>query len=190
MNSMDLEFKVKKLNEKAVIPSKREEDSGYDLYGIIEEDYLIINPGESKVIGTGLAVELPKGYGLVIANRSGNGSKGLVYGAHIIDSGYRGEVFINVHNISNKVIVITDLDFDEFRSRVISKINELEGILDKEEISMLIKDRLKQDKYTLIKKSKALVQAMIIPTLHLPVVEVDELSESERGDGTMGSSGK
>jgi dUTP pyrophosphatase len=52
---------------------------------------------------------IPHGYMLQVMNRSSVAAKrGLVVGAHVIDSGYDGEVFINIHNISNQHQILRD----------------------------------------------------------------------------------
>ena len=61
---------------------------------------LRIEPGESKLIPTGLRFAIPHGYMLEIKNRSGMAAKRqLLVGACVVDSGYDGEVFVNLHNI-------------------------------------------------------------------------------------------
>ena len=61
---------------------------------------LRIDPGESKLIPTGLRFAIPHGYMLEIKNRSGMAAKRqLLVGACVVDSGYDGEVFVNLHNI-------------------------------------------------------------------------------------------
>ena len=66
-----------------------------------------LEPGESKIISTGLRFGVPHGYMLQAMNRSGIASKrSLVVGAHVIDSGYDGEVFINLHNIGKETQVV------------------------------------------------------------------------------------
>jgi dUTP pyrophosphatase len=61
-----------------------------------------MQPGDSKIFPTGLKFEVPHGYMLEVKNRSGMAAKrSLVVGACVIDSGYEGEVFINLHNIGS-----------------------------------------------------------------------------------------
>ena len=76
-------------------------DAGLDLRFNPEEDSaLSIGPGESKVLSTGLKFGVPHGYMIQIMNRSGNAAKKqLMVGACVVDSGYNGEVFVNLHNI-------------------------------------------------------------------------------------------
>ena len=62
-----------------------------------------IKPGDNQLLSTGLKFGVPHGYMLQVCNRSSMGAKrSLVVGAHIIDSGYAGEVFIDLHNIGNE----------------------------------------------------------------------------------------
>ena len=59
-----------------------------------------IEPGESALLQTGLRFEVPHGYMLEVKNRSSVAAlRSLIVGACVIDSGYAGEVFINLHNI-------------------------------------------------------------------------------------------
>jgi len=64
---------------------------------------LYLDPGESKLFSTGLKFGVPHGYMLEVKNRSGNASKrSLLVGACVIDSGYDGEVFVNLHNVGKE----------------------------------------------------------------------------------------
>ena len=64
-------------------------------------------PGESKILPTGLRFGVPHGYMLEVKNRSSVAAKrGLIVGACVIDSGYDGEVFVNLHNIGERLQVI------------------------------------------------------------------------------------
>ena len=70
-----------------------------------------IEPGCSVILGTGLKFGIPHGYMLQIMNRSGNAAKKrLVVGACVVDSGYDGEVFVNLHNIGLETQYIEDGD--------------------------------------------------------------------------------
>ncbi len=62
-----------------------------------------IEPGQSMILGTGLKFGVPHGYMIQIMNRSGNAAKKqLMVGACVVDSGYNGEVFVNLHNIGSE----------------------------------------------------------------------------------------
>ena len=76
-------------------------DAGLDLkFNPEDGNTMTIGPGESKIISTGLKFGVPHGYMIQIMNRSGNAAKKqLMVGACVVDSGYNGEVFVNLHNI-------------------------------------------------------------------------------------------
>lgn len=100
------EIKIKKLNEEAIIPTYGSEFSaGADLYACTEEKIEIL-PGESKLIKTGLSMEIPVGYAGLIYARSGLASKkGLAPSnkVGVVDSDYRGEVMVSLHNHSSQM---------------------------------------------------------------------------------------
>ena len=68
---------------------------------------IYLRPGDTALFQTGLKFGVPHGYMLEVKNRSGNASKrSLLVGACVVDSGYDGEVFVNLHNVGNKVQLI------------------------------------------------------------------------------------
>ena len=95
--------KVKKLDERAILPTYgSEQAAGADLYALLGGD-VTIGAGETALIGTGLALEIPTGYvGLVYA-RSGLATKRGLAPANkvgVIDSDYRGELKVALYNQS------------------------------------------------------------------------------------------
>lgn len=101
-----MKIRVKKLDEKAVVPQRATEGSaGADLFACIDEPVLI-KPGEIKIIKTGIAIEIPdKNYAAFVYARSGLGIKHgicLANGVGVIDSDYRGEICVGLCNISQK----------------------------------------------------------------------------------------
>lgn len=77
-------------------------DAGLDVFysPMDEDDFVELQPGENALLATGLKFGIPHGYMLQVMNRSSMAAKkGLIVGAHCIDSGYAGEVFIDLHNI-------------------------------------------------------------------------------------------
>ena len=94
---------IKKLNEKAVIPAYGSEyAAGADLYACLEGE-LTIQPHETAVIPTGIALELPVGYAGLIYARSGLATKKGPAPANkvgVVDCDYRGEVKVALHNHS------------------------------------------------------------------------------------------
>lgn len=95
---------------KNVIPPSRSNpsDAGLDLYFNPEDgNEITLAPGETALFQTGYKFGIPHGYCLEVKNRSGNASKrSLIVGACVIDPGYDGEVFVNLHNIGNEVQTI------------------------------------------------------------------------------------
>ena len=81
-------------------------DAGLDVHFNPKEasiEGINLQPGESKLFSTGLKFGIPHGYMLEVKNRSGNASKrSLLVGACVVDSGYDGEVFVNLHNVGTE----------------------------------------------------------------------------------------
>ena len=94
-------MRVKKLRENAMIPTYGSpESAGADLYACLEGD-VVIQPGQTVFIPTGLAMEVPKGYAGLIYARSSMGTKRGLAPANkvgVVDSDYRGEVMVALHN--------------------------------------------------------------------------------------------
>ena len=95
-------LKIKKVQENAVIPKRSTEGSaGLDLCACIDAP-LTLNSGDTALIPTGLAIELPSNqYGAFVFARSGLSIKhgiGLLNAVGVIDSDYRGEIKVGVIN--------------------------------------------------------------------------------------------
>ncbi len=92
---------VKKLRENALLPTYGSEfAAGADLYACPDEA-VTIAPHETKLIPTGLAMELPEGWAGLIYARSGLASKRHLAPANkvgVIDPDYRGEIMVALHN--------------------------------------------------------------------------------------------
>lgn len=117
---------IAKLRENAKTPYKKHvNDAGYDLaWAPSEPLYLTkilhidgktyhnattILPHQSKRFETGLKVNFPHDFVLNIKERSGVASKkDLLVGACVVDSTYTGEIFVDLHNVSDKVQVIEE----------------------------------------------------------------------------------
>ena len=102
-----------KVRESAVSPERANpSDAGLDVFFSPSEPLtVVLNPGESKVLSTGLKFGVPHGYMLEVKNRSSVAAKrSLIVGACVVDSGYDGEVFINLHNVGNELQVLSSGD--------------------------------------------------------------------------------
>ncbi len=99
------DVKIKKVKESAKIPTYGTEyAAGADLYACMEEN-MTFAPGETKMVPTGLSFEIPVGYAGLIYARSGLASKRDLAPANkvgVVDSDYRGEVMVVMHNHGEK----------------------------------------------------------------------------------------
>lgn len=105
-----MKVKIKKLKDNAIIPTRGSANAaGYDLYACLDEDEVSIAPNTNKLIGTGISLQIPEGYFSAIFARSGIASKQNLRPANctgVIDSDYRGEYFIPLHNDSNEIRIV------------------------------------------------------------------------------------
>ncbi len=97
--------RIKKVREDAIIPTYGTDfAAGADLYAAIDE-IVSLEPGETKLIKTGVCMEVPTGYAGLIYARSGLASKKGLAPANkvgVVDSDYRGEIMVALHNHSNE----------------------------------------------------------------------------------------
>lgn len=159
-------IKFAKVKPNAKIPTKRLEDAGLDIYACFDELNIIIRPHETKLIPTGIALACDTDYCFILKERGSTGTKGIAQRCGVIDSGYRDELFVPITNTTDNFLVIYNGD------------------------SGLIKDALAIQHPI----EKAIAQALIIPVPELDIEEYtyEELKAipSERGCGSLGSSGK
>ena len=98
-----MKINVKKLTETAKLPERGSEyAAGYDLFADVEKS-VEITPTETRMIGTGVAMEIPEGYFGGIFARSGLSTKEGLRPANcvgVVDSDYRGEIKVALHNDS------------------------------------------------------------------------------------------
>tara|TARA_R110000824_G_scaffold8737_3_gene39536 strand:- start:677 stop:1147 length:471 start_codon:yes stop_codon:yes gene_type:complete len=107
-----MNLKVYRLRPDAKLPTRaHQSDAGVDIYycpkgtraRIIREEGFAIEPRQSVLMPTGLKAEIPYGYMMEIKNKSGIAFKRqLVVGACVIDPGYDGEIYVNLHNLGLK----------------------------------------------------------------------------------------
>ncbi|SMO61177.1 dUTP pyrophosphatase [Balnearium lithotrophicum] len=143
-------MKCKRLHPDTKLPTRAYEgDLGFDLYAL--EDVVIPTVNENGGIPvvkvrTGIAVELPRGWGAFIKDRSSVATRRLLHVvAGVIDNGYRGEIIVALANLSGR----------EQR----------------------------------IEKGEKIAQLVPVPVSDFQVIEVEELTETNRGEGGFGSSG-
>ena len=140
---------VKKLDERAVLPKYGSAyAAGADLYAVTDGE-VVFAPGVTRLIHTGLSMEIPEGFAGLVYARSGLASKRGLAPANkvgVIDADYRGEILVALHNHSTQA----------------QKIDCGERI----------------------------AQLVIAPFLKAEFEEADELSDTVRGSGGFGSTGK
>ena len=144
-----MKVNVKKLSETATMPTRGSlAAAGYDLYANVSED-LKIAPHTTAKVGTGLAMEIPVGYFGGVFARSGLSAKEGLRPANcvgVVDSDYRGEVKVALHNDGEVERIVTP--------------------------------------------AEKIAQLVVVPFLSVEFSEVSELSDTARGEGGFGSTGK
>lgn len=155
-----------KLRDDVKIPTKRYEDGCYDLYANFEEYEVMIPAHTTKLIPTGIISAFPSNYRIAFRERGSNIKWGAIIMAGQIDSGYRGEWVVAVHNALDVPIEIT------------KGVSEIEKTSD----------------FVRYPYEKAICQFAIeeIPDCEIITTTVDNIKSisSERGEGLLGSSGK
>ena len=145
---MNLKMKIKKLNDRAIIPTYASKfAAGADLYSC-EDGEISIAPGETRLIHTGIALEIPQGYVGLIYARSGLSTKRGLAPANkvgVIDCDYRGEIMVALHNHGTQEQTVTT--------------------------------------------GERIAQMVIAPFFTADYTEVQELSDTVRGEGGFGSTG-
>ena len=140
---------LKKLDSRAVLPTYGSAAAaGADLYALCEGE-ICIQPSETALVHTGIAMEIPEGYAGLIYARSGLASKRGLAPANkvgVIDADYRGEIMVALHNHSARPQTVQN--------------------------------------------GERIAQLVIAPFLHADFAETDELSDTARGAGGFGSTGK
>lgn len=194
---MDLKVKIKKLVPEAVIPAyAKDGDMGMDVTATsVEYDREL----DCFVYHTGLAFELPKGYGMLIFPRSSNRKTNCYMANHvgILDSGYRGELLLCFKYKDSVLSILSSFRSDKFIERI---ANDLETKDVKRLAMALIKtsnDIINDDlqlndfmgNFAPYKVGDRIGQIVIVPYPTVEFEETDTLSESERGAGGHGSTG-
>ena len=146
---MSITLYVKRLHPDAILPTYGSESAaGADLYALPGAD-TVIAPGQTVLIHTGLAMEIPEGYGGFIYARSGLASKrGLAptNKVGVVDADYRGEVMVALYNQSGLPQTVAG--------------------------------------------GERIAQLVIAPFLRVCFEESDSLSDTVRGEGGFGSTGR
>ena len=133
---MSQTVKVKVLTDNASVPERKHKfDAGADLHSAYED--FVLPPNSPTLVGTGIAVQIPEGYVGMVCPRSGLAVHGVTVmnAPGIVDSGYRGELKVNLVNLSEYQIeiyrgdriaqlLIVPVDYSEFE--VVDELDESE----------------------------------------------------------------
>lgn len=142
-----MQVKVLKLKDNAILPRYAHPgDAGADVFA---SGHVMLEPGATALVPTGISIELPHGYEAQVRPRSGLALKHSVTVLNTpgtIDAGYRGEVGVIMINHGN----------DPFE----------------------------------INPGDRIAQMVIKPVLEVEMLEADALSETSRGAGGFGSTGR
>lgn len=145
---MKYAVRIKKLDKNATVPTYGSQfAAGADLYACTDMP-ITINPHQTVLVHTGVAMEIPAGYAGLVYARSGIATKRNLAPANkvgVIDSDYRGEIMVALHNHGEEAQTIEN--------------------------------------------GERIAQLVIAPFITAEFAEVDELCETERGEGGFGSTG-
>lgn len=175
-----MDVKIKKIFDTAVIPSyAKPGDAGMDLTCIS----VSFNPDYNTIeYGTGVAIEIPEGHVGLLFPRSSQKKKDLILTNHVgvIDSGYRGEIKAAFKLTNPYWEVFNDEDvFDE-------ALSSGEFLYYEDAKDEVLNEPSQAGIYAL---GDRICQLVIVPIPKVNLVETDNLSDSERGDGGFGSTG-
>lgn len=166
-------IKFELVNTNATLPSKRDDDAGYDVYATFNEKWKLIEPHQTELIPTGLASAFSNKYVAILKERGSTGSMGIGQRAGIIDSGYRGEWFVALTNHNDYPIAICKQEWaDEFE------------------------ERYGHSDAVIYPYERAICQALFLPVPQLDMMRITReeyatvYSNTVRGAGALGSSGK
>lgn len=158
-----MKLRIKKLDPSAILPTRAHPtDSGLDLCACLPDGSVRLDPGDSQMFFTGIAIELkepfildapflggplPLGFEAQVRPRSGLARKGIIAcgGIGTVDNGYRGDIGVNLYNTSQDAFIV--------------------------------------------RHGTRIAQLVIAPVVYPDIEEVTELSETERGTSGFGSTG-
>lgn len=174
-----MKVKIKKLHEKAVVPKyAKQGDAGLDLTAVSYE----FDEYGNIVYHTGLAFEIPEGYVGLIFPRSSICKKdlSLTNAVGVLDSGFRGEVTAKF----KPTACFCDFEYD-------TEENGIGSVRENYDFVCLSGENRKDAPTPLLYEcGERIAQMIILPYPQIEFEEVEELSETERGEGGYGSTGK
>ncbi len=153
-----MELYVKKLQENAKLPQRAHPgDLGFDLFAV---ETVAVQPGQTVAVKTGIACTFPEGWGAFIKARSSQGKAGIDVFGGVVDSGYRGEITVLLHN------------------------SEESGPF------QITPGYNPSDKAVIYAAGDKVAQLVLVPVFPGTVQETTTLAESVRGEKGFGSTGR
>ena len=167
-----MNLRMKRLTKRATIPTyAHSTDAGFDIYAA---ENVEIEPGDTQLVGTGIALDIPEGYEVQIRPRSGITLRtGLRVQLGTIDAGYRGEIGVIVENVwpQSPVPSSVDMVLRTDGSAFPAEDYQLDGTYE-----VLVGDKI--------------AQGVLKPIEHADFVEVEDFTEeTARGSNGYGSTG-
>ena len=99
-----MDIRIKKINQDAKIPVYAHAgDAGMDLFSCVD---MVIGPGETMPVQTGIRMAIPAGYVGLVWDKSGISLKGVHRLAGVVDAGYRGEVRVVMANVGRELFIV------------------------------------------------------------------------------------
>ena len=171
INNKTVRFEL--LSNDAMLPEKRDDDAGYDIYAVFDENWMIIKPHQTVMIPTKIASAFSSDYVAILKERGSTGTKGMGQRCGVIDASYRGEWFVPITNHNDyEIAIVKEYWMDDFN------------------------ERFDAESMTIYPYEKAIAQAIFLP---VPSLDIEQISQTEyneqymnteRGAGALGSSGK
>jgi len=165
---MTTSVKFAKVRPGAVIPNKRDEDAGFDIYSCFDDDFIEIPAHANKLIPTGIASALEDGWAFILRERGSTGSKNIKVSAGVIDQGFNGEWFVCIYNGNDVPLFISKIGETGEQSPLAEHPDAI-----------------------LYPYNKAIAQALLVqvPKVDINIVDYSEIQnrQTERGTGQLGS---
>ena len=165
---MTTKVKFAKVRFGAIIPSKRNEDAGFDLFPCFDNDFIEIAPHSNQLIPTGIASALEEGWAFILRERGSTGVKNIKVSAGVIDQGFNGEWFVCIYNGNDVPLFISKIGETGEQSPLAEHPDAI-----------------------LYPYNKAIAQALLVqvPNVNVEVVDYEEIKnrKTERGAGMLGS---
>ncbi len=201
---------VLKLREDAIIPTKREADSGYDLYAVWDKPVVVHKTQEVMVFPTGLKMRFPSTHTALFRDRGSTGIRNMQVRAGVVEGNYSGEYKILLSNGNEFEDILYVKDEYAIQDLIDTlhvsypfygwdKLSHQNIKIKKDELGrdFLMDATVKCDdpvKYYLYPQSKAIAQMILIKKEDWEWEEVNETEynsiPTDRGEGWNGSSGK